>query len=159
MEARFCLLRAAELPTSSSTLAPSWELNVTVTLANLTGLPMSIRRPEPALRRPKSVVLYHCEVQLVCRLLSIANLAYWVFSLPRSFEGLVRGSKPVAPTGCSTLTELGGVLWLQRWWPGADPPPFRPTAKAAIAARTSTLTPTMRPLAIPATGSGAQCNN
>src|SRR5258708_25926147 len=153
MEARFCLRRAAELPTSSSTLAPSWELNVTVPLQNLAGLPMSTRRPEPALRRPKSAVLYHCEVQLVCRLLSIANLAYWVFSLPRSFEGLVRGSKPVAPTGCSTITELGGVLWLERWWPGADPPPFGHSANAAIAARTSTLTPTMRPLAnLPASG-------
>src|SRR5262245_53974437 len=106
MESRFCLLRAAELPTSSSTLAPGWELNVTVTLANLTGLPMSISRPEPALSRPKSALAYHCDVQLVCGLLSIASLAYWVFSLPGSADGLVRGSKPVAPTGRNVVADV-----------------------------------------------------
>src|SRR5258708_22505215 len=103
MEARFCLLRAAELPTSNLTLAPGCELKVIVTAANLTGLPMSIRRPEPALSRPKSALAYHCDVQLVRWLLSIAYLAYWLLSFPGSAEGLVRGSKPVAPTCRTTL--------------------------------------------------------
>src|SRR5260370_8589517 len=102
MEARFCLLRAAELPASNLTLAPGCELKVIVTAANLTGLPMSIRRPEPALSRPKSALAYHCDVQLVRSLLSIAYLAYWLFSLPGSAEGLARGSKPGAPTASRT---------------------------------------------------------
>src|SRR6266849_8374246 len=145
MEARFCLLRAAEMPTSSLTLAPGCEPKVTVTVANLTGLPMSIRRPEPALSRPKSALAYHCDVQLVRRLLSIAYLAYWVFSLPGSAEGLVRGSKPVAPTGCSTVTDVGGVLRFELGWLTAGPP-LGHSANVAIAARTSTPAPTARAL-------------
>src|SRR5215475_8485836 len=49
IESRFCLLRASELPTRTLTTAPGSELNVTVTVVNLAGWPMSIRRPEPAL--------------------------------------------------------------------------------------------------------------
>src|SRR5258707_14540914 len=98
MEARFCLLRAAELPTSNLTLAPGCELKVIVTAANLTGLPMSIRRPEPALSRPKSALAYHCDVQLVRRLLSIAYRAYWLLSFPGTARGLAMGSQAVAPS-------------------------------------------------------------
>src|SRR5258706_8435275 len=99
MDSRFCLLRAAESPTSNLTLAPSCELKVIVTVANLTGLPMAIMRPDPALSRPKSALAYHCDVQLVRRLLSIAYLAYWLLSLPGTAEGLSRGSKAGGPTG------------------------------------------------------------
>src|SRR5258707_11925825 len=144
MEARFCLLRAAELPTSNLTLAPGCELKVIVTAANLTGLPMSIRRPEPALSRPKSALAYHCDVQLVRRLLSIAYLAYWLFSLPGSAEGLVRGSKPVAPTGCSTLADVSG-LPLEWGWVTSGPPRGH-SAEAALAARTSRPPPNPRAL-------------
>src|SRR5258708_17707847 len=140
MEARFCLLRAAELPTSNLTLAPGSELKLMVQVANLTGLPMSIRRPEPALSRPKSALAYHCDVQLVRRLLSIAYLAYWLFSLPGSAEGLVRGSKPVAPTGCSTLADVSGPR-LERGGVTAGPPPAH-SANASLAPRTSTPPPT-----------------
>jgi len=91
MEARFCLLRAAELPTSNLTLAPGCELKVIVTVANSTGLPMSISRPEPALSRPKSALAYHCDVQLVRRLLSIAYLAYLAVLVAGIRRGLVRG--------------------------------------------------------------------
>src|SRR5258708_31982976 len=103
MEARFCLLRAAELPTSNLTLAPGCELKVIVTAANLTGLPMSIRRPDPALIRPKLGPAYPSGVQRVGRLLSIAFLANWLFSWPGSAKGLVRGAQPGAPPRCRTL--------------------------------------------------------
>src|SRR6266478_2942214 len=122
MDSRFCSLRAAESPTSNLTLAPGCELKVIVTVANLTGLPMSI-----------------------------AYLAYWLFSLPGSAEALVRGSKPVAPTGCSTLADASGP-GLERGWLTAGPP-LGHSANAAMAARTSTLTPMARALGnLPGTG-------
>src|SRR5690242_19067548 len=94
IESRFCLLRSLELPTRSSTCAPGWELNVTVTVEYLTGWPMSIMSPEPDLSWPNSGLAYHWELQPVCMLPSMAYLASWLSSLVGSADGLVSGSKP-----------------------------------------------------------------
>src|SRR5260370_40623144 len=118
MELRLAALRVAELPTSSFTSAPgSVELKVTTTDRKVTAFAISIMRPDPALSRPKSGVLYHCEAQYVWGLPSIAYFANWLFSLPRSFLALVRGSKPVAFTGTSGTTEAD-----EPFVPGCLPP-------------------------------------
>src|SRR5579859_891066 len=150
IDRRFCLLRADELPTRSLTLAPGSELNVTMTEEYLTGLPMSINRPEPVLRWPKPGVAYHCEVHAVRGLLSIAYFAYLLSSLPGSAFTLVNGSKPVAPAGFSIVTEVSGVLLPGVGWPGLpDPPPLGHSATAAATtAATSRPAATSTPVAL-----------